>query len=177
MTNAPLPTGDELEILLRQECNALCPRDKTEGKKDVYDCLDILAIFSRKIRRPAQLQPEIQSPQERRLLFLHTKRLEIHGSRQIFCPALAFAWFFSGSREQLWDRSTETRWEAKRQNLTGKHFKTQLTLIQLVVSPTRIKRQVPFNEGFFFSFLHSFAVFLACYSGIKILHFEDTDVG
>ena len=34
--------------------------------------------------RPAQLQPEIQCPQECHLVFLRTKRLEIHGSRQIF---------------------------------------------------------------------------------------------
>ena len=36
--------------------------------------------------RPAQLQPEKRSRQGRHLLFLHTKRLEIRGSRQIFLP-------------------------------------------------------------------------------------------
>ena len=46
--------------------------------------------------RPAQLQPEKRSRQGRHLLFFNTKRLEIGGSRQIFCPTLAFARFFFG---------------------------------------------------------------------------------
>ena len=104
--NVPLHTGDEFGILLRQKnCNDLCPRDKPNEKIDVYDCPDILAILSWNMGRPAQLQPEKRSRQGRHLLFLHTKRLEIRGSRQIFCPTLAFARFFSGSRAQLWERS------------------------------------------------------------------------
>ena len=55
--------------------------------------------------RPAQPQPEKRSRQGRHLLFIHTKRLEIRDSRQIFCPTLAFARFFSGSRAELWERS------------------------------------------------------------------------
>ena len=89
----------------QKKCNDLCPRDKPNEKTDVYDCPDILAILSWNMGRPAQLQPEKRSPQGRQLLFFHTKRLEIRGSRQIFCPTLAFARFFSGSRAQLWERS------------------------------------------------------------------------
>ena len=108
--NVPLHPGDEFGILLRQKkCNDLCPRDKPNEKIDVYDCPDILAILSWNMGRPAQLQPEKRSQQGRHLLFLHTKRLEIRGSRQIFCPTLAFARFFSGSRAQLWERSMKLR--------------------------------------------------------------------
>ena len=88
-----------------KKCNDLYPRDKPNKKIDVYDCQDILAILSLNMGRPAQLQPEKRSRQGRHLLFLHTKRLEIRGSRQIFCPTLAFARLFSGSRAQLWERS------------------------------------------------------------------------
>ena len=91
--------------LLRQKMQLSLPRDKPNEKIDVYDCPDILAILSWNMGRPAQLQPEKRSRQGRHLLFLHTKRLEIRGSRQIFCPTLAFARFFSGSRAQLWERS------------------------------------------------------------------------
>ena len=91
----------------KKKCNHLCPRDKPNEKIDVYDCPDILAILSWNMGMPAQLQPEKWSRQGRHLLFLHTKRLEIRGSRQIFCPTLAFARFFSGSRAQLWERSID----------------------------------------------------------------------
>ena len=97
--------GTSLGSFSDKKCNDLCPRDKPNEKKiDVQDCPDILAILSWNMGRPAQLQPEKRSPQGRHLLFFHTKRLEIRGSRRIFCPTLAFARFFSGSRAQLWER-------------------------------------------------------------------------
>ena len=80
----------------KQNYNTLFPRNKNKGKIGVYDYPDILAILRWKMGRAAQLQPEPQSPQGRHLLFLHTKRLEILGSRQIFCPTLEFVRFFRG---------------------------------------------------------------------------------
>ena len=98
--NVPLRTGAWGRVwdpgFSENKCKDLCLRDKPNEKIDVHDCPDILAILSWNMGRPAQLQPEKRSRQGRHLLFLHTKRLEIRGSRQIFCPTLAFAAVFFG---------------------------------------------------------------------------------